>query len=391
MCYILANFYLSMLTVGFTHVIIWYSVLILSSCSCGKCQIIHWRRGHKDDCRPPTSVVNFKEETGFDGKATSQNQFENCGDDSGVLKSMVQSEELSMIDNDDNLQPPEDATGKDSGFSLSRTIDARSESSVHASSSELLGSMSADSPENSISVDAASGIHIRPHVKQTRSTHSDWTNLANHENNVPYMRKLNQLKSIQHDEQVDMRSHNQEDKMGRSSDVQAEKLGNKKSPRATTSQEILVEGTSRFKNSPSVSCLRSDFVTKDGHENPKISRGKKVRSLSFGASGDFLSSATGAHAATTSVSVLPAKVSGVPNFPQRGYNGLKASVWKVAQQFRPSKSSKSYWLGSGSEVTGRYTCKVIFLSFSAFLRSRKFSLSCYTIDFVICMADYLSI
>ena len=33
------------------------------SCSSGKCQIIHWRHGHKDECCPPIATMQLKEES----------------------------------------------------------------------------------------------------------------------------------------------------------------------------------------------------------------------------------------------------------------------------------------------------------------------------------------
>ena len=32
------------------------------SCSSGKCQISHWRQGHKDECCPPTTTMELKDE-----------------------------------------------------------------------------------------------------------------------------------------------------------------------------------------------------------------------------------------------------------------------------------------------------------------------------------------
>ncbi|KAM4128695.1 hypothetical protein ACJW30_02G186500 [Castanea mollissima] len=58
----------------------------------GKCQILHWRQGHKDECCPPIATMPFEEESDFDGKSILERQSEINGNNFGVIRSGTKDE-----------------------------------------------------------------------------------------------------------------------------------------------------------------------------------------------------------------------------------------------------------------------------------------------------------
>lgn len=56
------NSFLSLtITLHCIHLKIW--------CSSGKCQIIHWRQGHKDECQLSIGTMEFQHNSDLDGEA----------------------------------------------------------------------------------------------------------------------------------------------------------------------------------------------------------------------------------------------------------------------------------------------------------------------------------
>lgn len=51
-------------------------------CSSGKCQIMHWRRGHKDECCRQLGAIEFQDESDFGGKAVLEKPSEVFGNNS---------------------------------------------------------------------------------------------------------------------------------------------------------------------------------------------------------------------------------------------------------------------------------------------------------------------
>lgn len=51
-------------------------------CSSGKCQIMHWRQGHKDECCRQLGAIEFQDESDFGGKAVLEKQSEVFGNNS---------------------------------------------------------------------------------------------------------------------------------------------------------------------------------------------------------------------------------------------------------------------------------------------------------------------
>ncbi|KAF2283913.1 hypothetical protein GH714_017150 [Hevea brasiliensis] len=60
----------------------------------GKCQIIHWRRGHKDECRPLATALHLKQESEFCERASSEKQSEMHAAERELLANISASKEL---------------------------------------------------------------------------------------------------------------------------------------------------------------------------------------------------------------------------------------------------------------------------------------------------------
>ncbi|XP_023524046.1 ubiquitin carboxyl-terminal hydrolase 16-like [Cucurbita pepo subsp. pepo] len=81
----------------------------------GKCQIIHWRQGHKENCHPP-SISNqaVASRTDFEQKVTEQDHYESCTSDSSTASfsgfsttniSSESSDDTSTSDSSSQIEP----------------------------------------------------------------------------------------------------------------------------------------------------------------------------------------------------------------------------------------------------------------------------------------------
>ncbi|KAL5820025.1 hypothetical protein ACOSQ4_023867 [Xanthoceras sorbifolium] len=333
----------------------------------GKCQILHWRQGHRDACCPPTTTMLPKEGNDILGVAASP-KFEISGNDSEIAGKLEGSSNTSaMMHEDVNPKLCIDAEGKHTGFSSS-SISSLAGSSSSRGRSEILvgvsppnkglGSSRVDKPVRPISGPVAPdmpGKRVRiKKIKQTTSSSLESSNLVIPEGTSPAS-KLHKMKSSPNTEEINCRSHLSKGKIARADDIQPSKLSNKKSTGGTASPELLVKDASKCRGSSSLSCSRSDYVTKDSENDSQLHKGRKDRSLS--PSMPCPSSPTGEHSVVSSTSELPTNVSSIPSLPLNARNGLKTSMRKVVQQFLPLKS---YLLGSENEVAGKYSDKTIF-------------------------------
>lgn len=367
----------------------------ISNCSSGKCQIIHWRQGHKDECCPPRTTVPLREGIDFVAVVASRNQFENCARDSEMEgKSEVSSRASSVVDDNVNLRPHADVRGTHTGLTSTNNSSvagftssrSRSELLVDVASNEAPRSSTVNRDERSICDPVASDMSgAKTRIRKTKHTmppSPESNSSAIDIDGSSRDSKLDKLKSSHNDEVVNLRPQLPKGKTTMSDDVQPAKLGDKKFIRGAASPELLVKDASKFKSSSSLSCLRSDSVTKYSEDDSQHSKGKHMRSLS--SSAPRTSSATGRHSMSNSKSVLPSKLSSIPSLPQNASTGLKTSMQKVVQQFRVSKPFKSYLLGSENEVAGKCYDKVILLLDVLSLRACSFLWHFVFIDFYLC-------
>ncbi|XVF15286.1 hypothetical protein REPUB_Repub09cG0137900 [Reevesia pubescens] len=320
----------------------------------GKCQINHWRQGHKDECRPPP-----------DFEATTQSGIHS--NDSEVGSTFKTSSDTSSVLEDGNLNPHADIKATHNAFAPSSSsllagvspTGASSESLVDIFPSRTLQSGPNDELGRQHSDDIAAAIpRSRTAAKKIEETisPSSESNLAYSVNNLS---KLNKKKSTHNDDEVEFRMQFAKDNNLMSDDVHPTKAVYKKSARAVSS-ELLVTDASKKSNFTSLSSSRPKTVTNDGEDDLQRYESKDATTSSCSASDNYSSSAAGGHSVPSSNSGLPAKSNASPTLPQTASNGLKTSMWKVVQQFKVSKQSKSYLFGFGNEVNGKDNYKIIF-------------------------------
>ncbi|KAF3439217.1 hypothetical protein FNV43_RR17492 [Rhamnella rubrinervis] len=298
----------------------------------GKCQIIHWRRGHKDECQPPIATMQFEERSDFSGELESQysNDFEIENE----------SRASSLMDDDAKVKPCTDGKGKHTDFA---SLYARSESLVDISSK---GSGTSDNSRrplpDGISPDFLGNMASINEMAVTLSPPKECTKLD----------KFKKMEPSQSDEKIKSTSQFMRAKTVKSGDAHFANLGSKKPSKATGPAEKVATDSAKPRNSSS----------SDGRDNIRLFESKERRSFSSSASGDSSSSTTGGHFVSSSKSAksdgyhaLPAKLGSSTSLTQ---SGLKTSVRKVVQQFRASKHLKSNISGHENEIAGRY--KVIF-------------------------------
>lgn len=288
----------------------------------GKCQIKHWRQGHKNECVPPTptSAMQFNDGSGFGGKTTSENQFENY--DAKTTTGSL-------------------STSTSSFYGLTPSA-ARSEPFIDVSVSDVLGSSTPDSSKG-LSDDISCDSFV---------TISNVNNIIS----TACASKLNQMKSICDDEVDHFQSQFPKAKTAICDDTRPRSLSNKKSNGGARHSDA-----SKHRSSPLLSRSGSDFLASDSRNEPQV-KCKEVSSVSSTVS-DHSSPAPEGHSASVAKSAKhtsPNIHSEVAGLQQNAYNGLRTSVRKVAQHFRASKQSKPQLLGIGNGIAGKYNHKMLF-------------------------------
>ncbi|XP_062154833.1 ubiquitin carboxyl-terminal hydrolase 17 [Alnus glutinosa] len=316
----------------------------------GKCQIMHWRQGHKDECCLSIASMQFQDNSDFSGKAILEKESE-IFDTEGLHNGFASS-----------------GASFSAGFSPSCV---GGNTSVDISSNQVIRSSTVDRSEKPLSDGVA------PDMLGTTASFSETeltmpppigsTNLVNSVGHNSCANISNKVKSGHIDEVVDFKSQFSKAKPVLIDNVKPANMGNSKPTRGSALGGKLVADASRFRHSPSLSCSGSDSVGDEVEDDSESSKCKEVRSLSCNASSDRPSSATGGHLVSNSKSAkidgfhaLPTKVSSAPSLPQDIRNGLKKSVRKVVQQFRAPKESKLNLSGRGNEMDGKNNCKIVF-------------------------------
>lgn len=271
----------------------------------GKCQIIHWRRGHKDECHPATDFA-------------AQKQSDMYSNDSGVEGEFKESPKTSLV------EEVEAVNGKnEKGMHKVFPASGRSSSSDVAHSYDF----DTDTPKCVASPKKTAAIHD-----------SSGSDLINCKDNLGTLDKNNT-------------------ELGKEEDMIEEahliKETNKNSAKEACSKTLATEASKKT-GLPSSNGSKP-YLTNDRED-------KSVRFSSHEASSDnpIPSLASRSRLVTSSNSISPANGNGLASFPQNACNGLKTSMQKVVQQFRAPKQLKSSLLGSGNEVTGKSNYKINF-------------------------------
>ncbi|KAK1554402.1 hypothetical protein Q3G72_011606 [Acer saccharum] len=188
----------------------------------GKCQIIHWRQGHKEECRRPSTAQGINDEgTNFSHKGAEQDQPEAYGatykfevrqpekhieissDEESALSDSSSSNEVTdrkddkvkvefQADGGGTTSSYESSESSFSGFSTSRT---GSESSDDVSVCESTSSSEPEKPDGPISADIS--LETAPSVRnldQTKPVSPKFASLVNSVDHFTELNKLNMIK-----------------------------------------------------------------------------------------------------------------------------------------------------------------------------------------------------
>ncbi|KAG8373428.1 hypothetical protein BUALT_Bualt11G0023300 [Buddleja alternifolia] len=336
--------------------------------SSGKCQIIHWRGGHKDDCRQATSLHACKE--GEYVETASGNQFDHL-------------DEAKMCP--DPTQEFDDCGSSSSSLPCFSTSTERSETSFDASTSEDLES------ETSIRSERVSSQVIGSHMLQSTSD-SD-------EADVPVLSPLNNIVTetvgsnnikwtvpIKPDEGFQSTSFKNEI-TGNGAAVLEECALGTTDPRSSQSSSSLNKFSSaedqKYKTQPSSEVIRPmSFNGSGNHQmrNVELRSSQCSKSLRTSSSDEYWknesqpsydrgtrstllrSSASDQKMCTITETphALPSDIEGVRTLSNPTSKGLKTSVRKFAQHFRVPKQLKSYAFDVENDSGGTNNHKIIF-------------------------------
>ncbi|KAJ4965532.1 hypothetical protein NE237_017381 [Protea cynaroides] len=411
----------------------------------GKCQIIHWRQGHKDECCPPITISHVNDAGSDSGqKAVLGKQCEFSDDNleiEGRCSNPIESSTLEsssfefifsseVLDRtDDKIEPLVDAKATDSisensigsllvGFSTST---GTNEKLVDVSDCEPILSTSDGSKGHQPSADK---LEITPDVKDMeliKSLPSAFSSSLNSVNSY-CSSKLKQKKSNVTAGEDHCNSAVYSDS---SSTCSLDSSTNSRRPAESTASSDFWDAAldSSSSGHSSVSEDGDDILSESGsflrsmnlsgHTNTSFplqcSKPKTVMSCDAYPT-TFRNETPAAGAASSCKRLID--VPGVETSVQREQNGLpevarslpnvgngvKTSMWKVVQQFRASKIAVHKPLGFGTEVAGKYNGKMIFpyelfikLYNSEKLEFRPFGLincgnSCYANAVLQCLA-----
>ncbi|XP_065874124.1 ubiquitin carboxyl-terminal hydrolase 17-like isoform X2 [Euphorbia lathyris] len=208
--------------------------------SSGKCQIIHWRQGHKDECGLLTTGMHLKRGSDFSERSSEKQSEPNFAN----------------------------------------------ESIAHGSPNKELGCSStgrSERPSENIASDLLTTRAGLEEMKEFKVPPSKSTKSVTSVNVVSPGTKLSKTRTSCTNEVVDCHSHLPNGNLA-SGDVMSARLSHKKSIRRVASSEMLVTDASKRRNSTSSSSSRLESVTADKEDDSRLLKGKEARSSSFNAS-----------------------------------------------------------------------------------------------------------
>ncbi|KAK6119992.1 hypothetical protein DH2020_046232 [Rehmannia glutinosa] len=344
---------------------------VLSAKLSGKCQIIHWRQGHKDDCRPATSLHASKESE-CHMEAVLENQFENNINN----EAKICSDPTQQLDNSGSLSSSLPCFSSSSG---------QSETSFDASISEVLESATP------IRQDKESSEGINSHMSRTTSD-SDEVDVPSlfplnstvyAVKNMLDANKINRTQPTKPDEGFQTTSFKYK-RSGNGADVlkefglgTTELRSSKSSSSSKTSSSVVnhknqapsngkITKSMYFRGSSNHNIdLRSTQCSKplsvsssEGYwkNEAQMVNGKETRSKSFRSSENDQKKCTKMGSTHTSLS----EIEDVQVLSQPTSKILKTSVRKFVQHFRVPKQSKSHRVDTWKDSAGNYNNKIIF-------------------------------
>ena len=309
------------------------------SCSSGKCQISHWRQGHKDECCPPTTTMEINDDNISYRASVSGTESGHHGTGFIITSIVILFHALTVYN---LVRFSAEIKGTHAGISSSNDSYSSLDPSVGARKSfddncysrftnPVCNDTTADTNvgfahNKDLTVNMKCNASIE--VKDSNAIKRTKTNPSNTNDETRLKSKFPKTKSdTSHDEAANLGSHERR--------------------RKVAILEKPVTDTSQCKTIPYLSGSSKYAVIEDVEEESHLSKFREARRLSS-SSRDRLSSTTKGDFLSQSKSVkidnchtLHTKVSAIPNLPQNVRSGLKTSMQKVVQQFRSSKDSRS--------------------------------------------------
>lgn len=335
----------------------------------GKCQIIHWRHGHKDECRPASSL-HVSRESAFAVKTALQDQFEiNSNNEAGIC-----SDPTEQLD--------------DSGSSCS-SLPCFSSSTEHSETSFDASSNETFEPGTPMGPDKVASGGTDYHMSQSTSD-SDEADVPSGSPLQPSTRVVNSkigVTKIAKPEDGLRKTSTEDKRTGAGAALSKDCVG---TTELRSSKSYGSPKTSSVENNTNQTHLSSDKVTKsmysrrsgshqhvpniDIRNSPclksssttsledfwgneaQLSRSKETRSLSFRSpdNDERMSSKT------SSVHSLLSEFEGSQTSSQPTSKALKTSMRKFVDHFKVSKQSKSYTSDIEKDSAGNYNHKIIF-------------------------------
>ncbi|CAJ2647394.1 ubiquitin carboxyl-terminal hydrolase 17-like isoform X1 [Trifolium pratense] len=296
----------------------------------GKCQISHWRQGHKDECCPSVTTTRNIEDGNITCRASvSETQFD-LHEIKGKYGAGSYNDSLSNFN-------PSVAARKSFDDNRHETHDTFTKP-VHDNTADDTCVASTDSDETvlptSFPLESKNPVNIE--VKNCSSSKRSKKKSSNNSDESGFKSKVPKVKfDTSHDAASNLVGHEHK--------------------RKVESVEKSVADTSKGRAVPSSSNSNKD-VAADYVEDSYLSRYKEGRRSSSSSRDRLLSTAKEdliSHSMSTKTEnyhALPSKFSVAPNPPQNIRSGLKTSMQKVVQQFRSSKESRSNQMSVENEL-----------------------------------------
>ncbi|CAI9777656.1 unnamed protein product [Fraxinus pennsylvanica] len=298
------------------------------------CQIIHWRQGHKDECRPATKL-DASEGSECSMLTASHNQFK-----------MQVSKFNGSSDSSQSLNDSGSLSTSLPRFSSSAT---HSETSSDASISEVLGSetpiRSDKVPSEYTNTDMCRTTCDSANMKLARPSPLDSVDCS--VNKMPSPNKINKMQS------------------SNSSGGPSTRFIDEKTCDGVDVLEEFVPSATKLKSSRSSSSSRKPLSSADYRENAaQVSRSKERRSMPFRGSDDHQISTAEQHSLPFSLSTKTGSYHALPseveNIPIHASKGLKTSVRKFVHQFRGLNQSNSCAPDIRKDSIGKYYHEAVF-------------------------------
>ncbi|KAI3462118.1 hypothetical protein Pfo_018781 [Paulownia fortunei] len=324
----------------------------------GKCQIIHWRQGHKDDCRPATSLHASEEsECVVETASDPTQQLDDSGSSSSSLPCFSSSSQQSETSSD---------------ASISEVLESGTPIRPDKVASEGINSHMSRTTSDSFEADVSCLFHLNSTVYAV--------------NNTLKLNKIKRTQATKPDEgfqttsfkdnrrgngaavleefvmrTTDLRSSQSSSSLKASSSVGNHKNQSQQSSgKVTKSMYFRGSGNHHVSNVDlrSSQCSKSLSTSSEEYwrNEAQMCKGKETRSMSFRSSGNDQKIC----AKTGSTHTLLSEIEGVQMLSQPSSKALKTSVQKFVQHFRVSNQSKSYTFDLGKDSAGNYNHKVIF-------------------------------